>query len=415
MASSGVSSEKGNGGRFGNVFKFRRTPMEFLKKYLFEGQALQDSYQQELENIKLDALPWHKRVWIKYRRIFGMLIPALFFHLFWWAYFIKFNHFDLFNSNYRISIMAVFGSLIAGLTSEGGGSVAFPVMTLAFKIKPHIARDFTLLIQSCGMTAAMFTVFWMKIRIEWRAIVFCSFGGLFGIILALEDLDTRITPPVKKMGFVSLFFAFAFALFLLNRVHKRTTFKKIPQFNWWKALILIVVGFVGGIFTGLSGTGIDICCFSILTLLFRVTEKTATPTSIVLMALNSVMGMYWRAIMSDTPVSLDAWQYVGVAIPIVVVGAPLGSLIGSHFHRQALASLNYITDTVALISGFAIVKPDKKTVGISLGIIFGGFLFYIIITLIGGKLMSYVLSRQQRESPDDDRIEKEKETTEDNV
>ena len=77
-----------------------------------------------------------------------------------------------------------------------------------------------------------------------------------------------------------------------------------------------------------------------------------------------------------------------------------GSLIGSHFHRQALASLNYITDTVALISGFAIVKPDKKTTGISLGIIFGGFLFYIIITLIGGKMMSRVLSRQQRESPD---------------
>ena len=91
-----------------------------------------------------------------------------------------------------------------------------------------------------------------------------------------------------------------------------------------------------------------------------------------------------------------------------------GSLIGSHFHRQALASLNYITDTVALISGFAIVKPDKKTVGISLGIIFGGFLFYIIITLIGGKLMSRVLSRQQRESPHNG-IEKEKETVENNV
>ena len=36
------------------------------------------------------------------------------------------------------------------LTSEGGGAVAFPVMTLALGIKPAIARDFSLMIQSCG-------------------------------------------------------------------------------------------------------------------------------------------------------------------------------------------------------------------------------------------------------------------------
>lgn len=49
------------------------------------------------------------------------------------------------------------------MTSEGGGSVAFPVMTLAFSIKPSIARDFSLMIQSCGMVAASFTIFFMKV------------------------------------------------------------------------------------------------------------------------------------------------------------------------------------------------------------------------------------------------------------
>ena len=36
------------------------------------------------------------------------------------------------------------------MTSEGGGAVAFPVMTLALGIKPSVARDFSLMIQSCG-------------------------------------------------------------------------------------------------------------------------------------------------------------------------------------------------------------------------------------------------------------------------
>ena len=40
--------------------------------------------------------------------------------------------------------------LFAGMTSEGGGAVAFPVMTLALGIKPAVARDFSLMIQSCG-------------------------------------------------------------------------------------------------------------------------------------------------------------------------------------------------------------------------------------------------------------------------
>ena len=51
-----------------------------------------------------------------------------------------------------------------GLTSEGGGSVFFPVMTLALGIAPPVARDFSLNLQSFGMGAAMFTIFWMKVR-----------------------------------------------------------------------------------------------------------------------------------------------------------------------------------------------------------------------------------------------------------
>ena len=76
-----------------------------------------------------------------------------------------------------------------------------------------------------------------------------------------------------------------------------------------------------------------------------------------------------------------------------------GSVIGSHFHRQALAALNYIADAVALISGSAIVRPlDATVIGVALGIIFGGFLFYILITWIGGRLLEEIVERQERKS-----------------
>ena len=55
-----------------------------------------------------------------------------------------------------MSITMIFGSMIAGATSEGGGAVAFPVMTLALHIQPSIARDFSLMTQSCGKHSMFF-------------------------------------------------------------------------------------------------------------------------------------------------------------------------------------------------------------------------------------------------------------------
>ena len=54
-------------------------------------------------------------------------------------------------------------------------------------------------------------------------------------------------------------------------------------------------------------------------------------------------------------------------------------MLGSHFHRQALAALNYITDTVALVSGFAIVPLDSVVIGVAVGVIVFGFAFYLTI------------------------------------
>lgn len=66
------------------------------------------------------------------------------------------------------------------------------------------------------------------------------------MIFGLHVFDPALTPPYKKMAFVCIWFTFAFALYLLNRYRNRTTYRRIPHFKPWKALVLIVTGFVGG-------------------------------------------------------------------------------------------------------------------------------------------------------------------------
>nr|XP_058968189.1 uncharacterized protein LOC131794673 [Pocillopora verrucosa] len=374
--------------------KKRRTSSEWMKKYFLEGQALTSTQAQALETFDPSA-PWYQRLIVKHRRLVGVAIPFIFFQVIWWSCAIKYNFWSLFPDRYFMSITMVFGSVIAGMTSEGGGSVAFPVMTLAFGIAPAVARDFSLMIQSCGMIAAAFTIFWMRVQLEWHSLTLCSLGGIFGMIIGLEFIDPNLTPPQKKIGFVCVWFAFAFALFLLNRFHKRKTYRTIPEFKLWKLIVLLLTGFIGGGFSAIAGSGVDVCSFSVLTLLFRVSEKTATPTSVILMAGNTVVGFYWRQVIQQA-VSAEAYYYLAVCVPIVVLGAPVGSVIGSHFHRQILASLNYILDTVALITAYAIVPLTKALIVASVGIVALGFLFFGLIAYAGQKIMEGVENRKEQ-------------------
>ena len=152
-----------------------------------------------------------------------------------------------------------------------------------------------------------------------------------------------------------------------------------------KATIVLIVGFIGGIFTALVGNGLDICTFSILTLLFRVSEKVATPTSVILMASNSIVAVIWRGIMMQG-ITTETWEFMAVCVPVVVIGAPLGSVLGSHFHRNVLAMLVIVLDTIALITAYVVIPQTLTTGFLSAGMILGGIVLFSVIAYVGQRL-----------------------------
>ena len=128
---------------------FKGKLKHFINKYFREGQKLTSDQVEALANLDPNA-PWQEKVMIKHRKLIGFLIPFCFFQLCWWCLAFKHDFFSLFPDRYILSLTMVLGATVAGMTSEGGGAVAFPVMTLALKISPAVARDFSLMIQSCG-------------------------------------------------------------------------------------------------------------------------------------------------------------------------------------------------------------------------------------------------------------------------
>lgn len=384
----------------------------------WEGQTLQEQAAKEADNA---SGSWFS----KHRRLVALVLPGLIAHIIWWSYALATpSTFDLFTDvtgdkdtpNWYMCVTMAFGSMVAGATSEGGASIAFPIMTLAFGILPIVARDFSFMIQSAGMTAAAATIALMRVQVEMHSVVWATVGGLFGLILGLEEIAPRLEPAFSKMIFVCTWAAFALSLFWLNRMYGRRVFFSIPSWEdgimWrsivpgtslsvtlnWKACVLVMCGFVGGIFSSISGSGIDICTFSILTLLFRVSEKVATPTSVVLMAMNTLAGFMYRQLAMGG-VESEATRFFIVCVPVVVVGAPLGSLLGSHFHRLVLASMVYITDGVQFIGALFVVQPwshHKTDTPLSLSItsvailILGGMLFSAL-----AKAGSYLLDKEE--------------------
>ena len=141
---------------------------------------------------------------------------ALFVWGCWLTLMISGNHWSAFESGWFMSITMVFGSFIAGATSEGGGAVAFPVMTLLFGIEPHVARDFSLMIQAVGMMAASFTIYCLKVPVVWRAVLYASIGGAIGIVIGIELISPLLPPPYTKIFFTSIWLSFAAALYWIN-------------------------------------------------------------------------------------------------------------------------------------------------------------------------------------------------------
>jgi len=344
----------------------------FFKKYFLEGQEIDEKHAINKDD------PNANYTWIeRNRQIVALAVPFVIVQVIWWSLMITQDWFHYYNEpfgdyskpRYWIAVTMIFGSMVAGSTAEGGGAVAFPVMTLALGIDPAVARDFSFMIQSVGMTSAAFTILFMKVKVDMNVIKVVTFSGIFGTIFGLEIIAPELTPAYSKMYFVCIWCSFAVGLYILNMSHGRHVYDRIPHMKggevWrfndyinfnWKRFALVAAGFIGGMCSAISGSGIDICTFSVLTLLFRVDEKVATPTSVVIMGINTVVGFAYREL-AQGGVEQEGWYSLACAAPVVVVGAPMGSYIGSHFHRLTLACMIYVLSVFKMIGALVVVRP----------------------------------------------------------
>lgn len=308
------------------------------------------------------------------------LIPIVILLLLWVIYMLDTNQWALFKDNWFMSVTMIFGSFIAGASSEGGGAIAFPVMTLIYDIVPGTARNFSLAIQSVGMTAAALIILRNKYPIEYKYLVPASIGGGIGIILGTFFIVPYVPATFSKMLFVTFWLSFGVILFYINVVFRRKVLEKMPDLSRIELFMLLIVGFSGGTLSSILGSGLDIFSFAYITIRYQLSEKVATPTSVVAMAINSIIGfsLHYFIIQDFAQEEFNYWL---VSIPVVLIGAPMGAYYINRQTRDFVSWLLYIIITIQFIGAVLIIRPE------------GMLLLFTILVFVFGLLFFYAFTR----------------------
>ena len=316
------------------------------------------------------------------RYLVGVIGPIAATLLVWGTYMTTQELWGLFRTHGFMTITMIAGSFVAGVSSEGGGAVAYPVMTLVFDIAPAVARNFSLAIQSVGMTAAALYIWARRIPVETTYLWLVALGSVPGIVGGTYFIAPYVPPAYAKMMFVSFFLSYGLALFVINHIRDEGAIRTLPALTGVQQTELLGIGLIGGILSSIFGNGIDICSFAFVTLKYRLSEKVATPTSVVLMAFNAVLGFFLHALVLQD-MQLEAYRFWWVSIPVVVFGAPLGAYVVNRVPRLYIATLLYVVIVVQFVSALWIIQPAVPLLLFSAGIFGVGILLFFQLTRWG--------------------------------
>ena len=235
------------------------------------------------------------------------------------------------------------GSYVAGSTPMGGGTVGFPVLVLLFDHSGAMGRDFAFAIQSIGMVSASIYILTrgnrqvsrersaqnQPIFVDWQLIRPALLGSLISTPLGVIWLAPRLPDLSVKLTFAVIWASFG----LMHLIKLKELLRNAGQASPWlnhKRQIGFAVGLLGGLVSSVTGVGIDMLLYATMVLLFQSDLKISTPSSVIVMAFTSVVGvtsgllMQWRfpSQFAIDPEVLGCWI---AAAPVVAIGAPVGA------------------------------------------------------------------------------------------
>jgi len=271
------------------------------------------------------AAPRRKRLWVWW------LWLACFYSAWLWLVLARGGWQDA-REHWPIALAMALGSYVAGSTPMGGGTVGFPVLVLLQGTPAALGRDFSFAIQSIGMTSASLFILARRQPLAWSMLAGAMLGSAVGTPLGILLLAPLVPELWIKVVFAVVWASFG--MLHLYRIGEIASHTGMTEFDErWDFRVGVALGaLAGATVASVTGVGIDMVLYAALVLLFRADLKIAIPTSVVIMAFTSLLGVSVKTL--STGLAPGVYEHWLAAAPVVALGAPIGAFVVDWIGRR---------------------------------------------------------------------------------
>ena len=242
-----------------------------------------------------------------------------------------------------LEVLGYISALIIGITLGligGGGSIlAVPVLAYMFMVNEKVATAYSLFIVGASALVGGIKQHF-KGYVDWRTAIVFGIPAIIGVTMvryyvvpALPELLFSVNnfDFTRRMAMFGLFAVLMIPAAFSMLKKRKSKLKVSNEVKYNYPLILIEGLLVGGV-TGLIGAGGGFLIIPALVILANVKMKVAVGTSLIIIALKSLLGFFFGDALT---MEID-WAFLGTFTTLSLIGIFIGSYIGNFIDGQRL-------------------------------------------------------------------------------
>jgi uncharacterized protein len=324
---------------------------------------------------------------------FATSTPGIIYQFIWLVYYlftVKIQHWSneeqlLHNEGMEVTVPAwvvvtsmVFCSTISACVGGSASYLGYVWLVFVAKIDMTSGKDTWLLIQAFSLVSSTFSLTVARARLDHQTLLYGATGGFVGVIIGFETTFLNSLYSTVYCGVICLALSYGT---MLHHITGTGNVVFYETWGWpelacretrlgvnWNVFLVVAVGIVGGISTAFFGLGVEMFLYTLMVTQFRISEKVAAPTTIIVGSITTVFALVYRSISavagSTTATTPAAYLFsggsVGLALqaaPWVMAAAPVAALSASYLSRHAIALVSYVANTTVFVAVLVGIQP----------------------------------------------------------
>lgn len=227
-------------------------------------------------------------------------------------------------------IASLFIGVSLGLIGGGGSILTVPVLVYLFSVSPTLAISYSLFIVGFTSLVGAYNNY-RKGFVNFKTVLLFGSSSITTVFIARKFIIPYLPDVFFRIGSFevthSLFVMVVFAILMLAasvsmiRSRKVVAEKQAKEKPW----VLVIYGVLIGLVTGFLGAGGGFLLIPALVILMKLPMKEAIGTSLLIIALNSLIGF-----LGDIGRHPIEWKFIMIVTAIAIAGI----FIGGYFNQK---------------------------------------------------------------------------------